>query len=229
MLFDFQTHTFLSDGVLSPMELLRRCQHAGYTAVAITDHASPANLDTLIPALRRDCQIAEQEWGLIAVVGVEITHVPPDVIDTVAKQAVDAGAELIAVHGETIAEPVEAGTNRAAIESEHVHMLVHPGLLSPELAQIARKNGITIELSARRGHCLTNGHVASVCREAGVPLVVNSDAHEPTDLLSEALARRVARGAGLNADETEAALVDNPMELLRRLGKTLPDAAVAHG
>ena len=226
MLFDFQTHTFLSDGELSPMELLRRCHVNGYTAVAITDHASPANIETIVEALARDCQEAETAWDLIAIPGVEITHVPPRSIDRVARMAVDAGAEFVAVHGETIAEPVEPGTNRAALESEHVHALVHPGLLSPELGQVARENNKFVELSARRGHSLTNGHVANVCREAGVRMLVNSDAHAPEDLLSEALARRVARGAGLNSDETEAVLTDNPLTLLALLGRSMAEKTI---
>lgn len=221
MLFDFQTHTFLSDGELSPMELLRRCHVSGYTAMAITDHASPANLQHVVEALARDCREAESAWGLVALAGVEITHVPPAAIDRVARMAAEAGAEFIAVHGETIVEPVAAGTNRAALESEYVHALVHPGLLSPELSHVARKNGKFVELSARRGHSLTNGHVANVCREAGAKLIVNSDAHAPGDLLTEALVRRVARGAGLDADETETVLVDNPLDLLARLGRSI--------
>ncbi len=227
MLFDFQTHTFLSDGVLSPIELLRRCHVSGYTAMAITDHASPANVQTLVESLARDCREAEAAWGMVTLAGVEITHVPPAAIDRVARMASEAGAEFIAVHGETIAEPVAAGTNRAALESDYVHALVHPGLLSPELGHVARENGKYIELSARRGHSLTNGHVANVCREAGAKLLVNSDAHEPGDLLTEALARRVARGAGLDADETETVLVDNPLELLARLGRTITEGAGA--
>ena len=221
MLFDFQTHTFLSDGELSPMELLRRCHVSGYTAMAITDHASPANVQSVVEALARDCREADTAWGMVALAGVEITHVPPAAIDRVARMAAEAGAEFIAVHGETIVEPVAAGTNRAALESEYVHALVHPGLLSPELSHVARENGKFVELSARRGHSLTNGHVANVCREAGAKLIVNSDAHAPGDLLTEALARRVARGAGLDADETEAVLVDNPLELLARLGRSI--------
>ena len=100
MLFDFQTHTFLSDGELSPMELLRRCHVNGYTAVAITDHASPANVQAVLEALTRDCREAENAWDLVAIPGVEITHVPPQSIDRVARMAVDAGAGFVAVHGE---------------------------------------------------------------------------------------------------------------------------------
>ena len=54
-------------------------------------------------------------------------------------------------------------------------------------------------------------------------MLVNSDAHAPDDLLSEALARRVARGAGLNADETETVLIDNPLALLDLLGKSISE------
>jgi histidinol phosphatase-like PHP family hydrolase len=221
VIFDFHTHTFFSDGELSPMELLRRCHVAGYTAVAITDHASHANVDDLVPAISRDCQIAEEAWGIVAIPGVEITHVPPAEIDAVARRAAEAGAEYVAVHGETIAEPVEAGTNRAALESDFVHALAHPGLLSPELAQLAQHNGKWLELSARRGHSLTNGHIAALARESGMRLLVNSDSHSPGDLLSEPLARRIARGAGLNADETETVLTDNPLALVREVGRSL--------
>ena len=37
-MYDFHTHTFLSDGVLSPMELIRRAHVRGYRAMAVTDH-----------------------------------------------------------------------------------------------------------------------------------------------------------------------------------------------
>ena len=161
------------------------------------------------PTSRRSCR----PWRAIA--ASRKTHV--------ARRAAEAGAELVAVHGETIAEPVAAGTNRAALGSDYVHALVHPGLLSPELAQLAQRNGKWLELSARRGHSLTNGHVAALARASGTRLLVNSDAHAPGDLLSEPLARRIARGAGLNADETETIVSDNPLELLRQLGRSIPE------
>ena len=44
MLYDFHTHTFLSDGVLSPIELIRRAIVNGYTALGIADHVGPSTL-----------------------------------------------------------------------------------------------------------------------------------------------------------------------------------------
>ena len=38
---DFHTHTFLSDGVLSPCELIRRAAVNGYQIIGITDHVGP--------------------------------------------------------------------------------------------------------------------------------------------------------------------------------------------
>jgi len=40
VLYDFHTHTFHSDGVLSPIELIRRAFVKGYSAIAITDHVA---------------------------------------------------------------------------------------------------------------------------------------------------------------------------------------------
>ncbi|HCH10256.1 MAG TPA: PHP domain-containing protein, partial [Dehalococcoidia bacterium] len=35
-MYDFHTHTFLSDGALSPIELIRRAIKIGYQVMAIT-------------------------------------------------------------------------------------------------------------------------------------------------------------------------------------------------
>ena len=73
-------------------------------------------------------------------------------------------------------------------------------------------------MSARRGHSLANGHVAKVAREVGAKLILDSDAHAPSDLLTPELCRKIAKGAGLADDEVEALLEQNPQELLEELG-----------
>ncbi len=214
---DLHTHTILSDGEMLPSELLRRAAVMGHGALAITDHADASNLDALIASLLRLRQEQGNDWDLALLVGVELTHVAPASIAKLARRAKLLGADLVVVHGETIVEPVAAGTNQAAIASPDVDLLAHPGFLTREEARQAAERGCLIELTSRRGHSLTNGHVARVCTEAGAPLVVNTDAHAPSDLIDFAWACRVAAAAGLGTAQVEAATEANPRALLERV------------
>lgn len=216
-LYDFHTHSFLSDGALSPVELVRRAVVCGYAVIAITDHAG-ACVEGLISHLRRECELAAAHWEILALPGVELTHVPPAAVPSLARAAKRAGAALVVVHGETVVEPVEPGTNRAAVTCEDVDVLAHPGLLTLEDARLAAESGCFLELSGRRGHSFANGHVVRLTRDAGATLLLNSDAHEPADLLTPDFALAVARGAGLDDDEAREVLQCHPRRLLKKLG-----------
>ncbi len=218
MLYDFHTHTFLSDGALSPLELSYRCYRHGCDVLAITDHAGLADLDRLLGSLVGSCRTASDSWDIRVLPGVELTYVPPSEIDLAALRAKELGAELVVVHGETISEDVPPGTNHAAATSHAVDVIAHPGLLDQETAEIARDSGKFVELSGRSGHGLANGLVASVCRQAGAPMIVNSDAHQPGDVLTADRAWKIARGAGLSESEAATVLEENPRALLQRLG-----------
>ncbi len=214
---DLHTHSLLSDGALLPSELLRRCAVRGYEAVAITDHADASNLQGVIGALR--CIVTDQpdDFGVVLLVGVELTHVGPGSIDGLARRAKALGAEVVVVHGETIVEPVAPGTNRAALECAAVDVLAHPGFLTVEEARLAAARGCYVEITTRKGHSLTNGHVARACLAAGAPMVVNTDSHDPDDLADLAFAQRVAAGAGLTEAQVLDATLINPRALLARV------------
>ena len=217
-MYDFHTHTFLSDGVLSPIELIRRAHHIGYQAFAITDHVGPGNMEFVLKTLIKDCEMASSRLDILALPGVEITHTPKGDIDRLAMEARELGARVVNVHGETIVEPVEPGTNLAAVSSTNVDILAHPGLITAEEVQIATKNGVYLELSARKGHGFANGHVARMAREAGARMVLDSDAHEPGDLLTPEIAIKVAVGAGLKEIEARSILDDEPLKFLAKVG-----------
>ncbi len=214
---DLHTHSILSDGSLLPSELLRRASVLGHGAVAITDHVDASNMAEIIRALRRVAEDQAEDFGLHLLVGVELTHVAPMSIDRLARRAKAIGAEIVVVHGETIVEPVAPGTNRAAVSSLAVDVLAHPGFLTLEEARLAAERGCLIEITARQGHSLTNGYVARLCREAGAPMVLDTDAHDPSDLITLEFAQRVAAGAGLTEEEVLAATVTNPHALVERI------------
>lgn len=214
--YDFHMHTTQSDGVLTPVELIRRCIVKGYGAMLISDHSGPGTLERFIRENTIDCRVAREYWNFEAFAGVELTHVPAGSVAAIARQAKEAGAALVVVHGESPVEPVEPGTNLAAASCPDVDVLAHPGLLSPETAQAARENGVFIEISARKGHSLSNGHVAQTALAAGAKLVVNSDSHAPDDLLTPAWAEHVALCAGVPRELLETILLDHPAALLDR-------------
>lgn len=217
MVYDFHTHTSLSDGAYSPMELIRRALINNYQAIALTDHASIGELSRIIPEVAQVCALASSHWNILAIPGIELTHVPPPAIAETAKKAKELGACIVVVHGETIIECVEKGTNLAAVCSPHVDILAHPGLLSLEEAQLAATNGIFLEISARQGHCLTNGHIASLAQQVGAKLLLGSDAHNQQDLLTIPLADAIIRGAGLDDIACHQVLDINPKTLLNNL------------
>ena len=172
----------------------------------------------MVKTLVKDCAEACKRWEILAIPGVEITHVPKEDIDLVARSAKELGARLVTVHGETIVEPVEPGTNEAAVRSKALDVLAHPGLIVYEDARLASENGVFLEVSARKGHSFTNGHVVRTAKAAGASMVLDSDAHQPEDLLNPELTLKIAKGAGLNDEEVHALLELNPQSLLNRLG-----------
>jgi histidinol phosphatase-like PHP family hydrolase len=222
---DLHTHSFFSDGVLLPSEMLRRVEVLGYAALAITDHADASNLDEIAAQLVRFYREGLAGFGVTFIPGIELTHVPPEQIAPLARRAKRLGVRLVLVHGETPVEPVALGTNRAAVECRDVDILAHPGFINEEEASLAAVNDVTLEISARGGHNMTNGHVARIAQRSGVRLVVNTDTHTPSDMMDQARARQVARGAGLTEAEAEAALCANAQavvaEALRPLKRTV--------
>ena len=201
-MIDLHTHSIFSDGELIPSELARRAKVTGYSVLAITDHGDHSNFDFIIPRLVKVCQKLTDALAIQVIPGIELTHVPPEYIYDLAVEARHTGAKIIVVHGETIVEPVVAGTNIAALRAP-IDILAHPGLITEEEAMEAARNSIYLEITTRKGHSLTNGHVAKMARQSKAPIILNSDSHAPHDLVHKEMAQKIALGAGLTEAETE--------------------------
>jgi Histidinol phosphatase and related hydrolases of the PHP family len=185
---------------------VRRASKIGNEGIALTDHADFSNYKFIIGSLLSAKKEMEDDWEIEVLMGVEITHVPPRKIDKLVRMAKAEGAEIILVHGETIVEPVLKGTNRVSVMNEDVDILAHPGLIDAEEVWLARDNGVALEISSRRGHSLTNGHVASLAMKYGADLVIDTDTHSPEDLIDDEMARKVLLGCGLDIGEANDVL-----------------------
>lgn len=199
-MIDLHTHSLFSDGVLIPSELVRRAEAKGLTVIGITDHGDASNIDLIIPRLVTVAKQLNAVQKIKMIPGIELTHVPPSQIAGVAEQARALGAQIIIVHGETIVEPVAAGTNSAAVRA-NIDILAHPGIITPADVQIAKERGVLLEITARGGHSLTNGYVAELAKKTGAKMVINTDSHQPGDLIDKEFAKIVVRGAGLSEED----------------------------
>ncbi len=199
-MIDLHTHTVFSDGELIPAELVRRAVVKGVRAIAITDHMDTSNMDLIIPRIVKIASELTKILQIRVIPGTELTHVPPELIPEKIKYARELGAKIVVIHGETIVEPVAEGTNRAGIIGA-ADIIAHPGLITEDDVRLAAQKGVFLEISARKGHSLANGHVARLARKHNASLLINTDAHSPGDLIDRAFAERILLSAGLDYNE----------------------------
>lgn len=216
--YDFHMHSVLSDGCLVPSEIVRRVEVKGTAAIAITDHADFSNIDFILDSLKRFIDEEGADFKVKVFPGIEMTHMPLNSIPKLAEYARKKGAKVIVCHGETPAEPVIPGTNRVAAGLKGlVDIIAHPGYISDSDAELAAKNDIYLEITSRRGHKKGNVHVAKAANRVGAKMLVNTDAHNPEDFLTQRQAYSIAKLAGLTDAEAIKAIVENPKELIARI------------
>ncbi|MBM3248363.1 MAG: histidinol phosphate phosphatase domain-containing protein [Candidatus Omnitrophica bacterium] len=198
-MYDFHTHSLLSDGCLLPSELARRYEEKGYKAIAITDHVDISNIKRVVCEIETFCK----NWPkkrIKVLPGIELTHVPLEQFSKLAKYARKHGIKIIVAHGESPVEPVIKGTNKAALNSD-IDILAHPGKISKEEVLLAKKKNIFLEVTARKGHRQTNSHVIKMARIYGANLILNTDSHSPENIPTPAALKQLGIKAGLSPKE----------------------------
>jgi len=198
-MYDLHTHSLLSDGELLPSELARRYEEKGYKAIAITDHVDFSNIKIVVPAIVEFCK----KWPkdrIKVIPGVELTHIPLEQFSLLTKYSRKKGVKVIVAHGQTLSEPVIDGTNKKALCSD-IDILAHPGEITKEEVLLAKQKGIFLEITSRNSHSKTNQHVIKLAREFGAKLIINSDSHQPRDILSLTGVRSNALNLGLTQEE----------------------------
>ncbi|MFA6079297.1 MAG: histidinol phosphate phosphatase domain-containing protein [Candidatus Omnitrophota bacterium] len=215
-MIDLHTHTLFSDGELLPSELVRRAEIKGYKVIALTDHADSSNIDFIIPRIVKVCKVLNKSWEIFAIPGVEITHAPLKEIKPLVKFARKNGAKIVIVHGETVSEPVIPGTNRCAIEAR-CDILAHPGFIKKADVVLAKKLGVSLELTARKSHSKPNKHVLKLAMEIGAKMVLDTDSHSPENLISDVQADAILKGLGLHNSDINN-IYNNSLRLAKRAG-----------
>lgn len=226
VLIDLHSHSTISDGSRSIEDMVAAADRRGYTAYAVTDHVYGSDQGYRDVAVEVRVQIDRLRpyTAVQLFAGVELSDFEPQAIAAAATEARRSGAQVVVVHGECVSMPVLAGTNAAAVRAVDVDILAHPGLITEADAEIAARNGVFLELSARVGHCWANGHVFKTAQMTGAALIVDSDAHDEAGLLTLPRYTAVARGAGaseLSVHQMRDRLAPFLVQALARRGAAL--------
>ncbi len=201
-MYDLHTHSLLSDGVLLPSEVAVRYLAAGYKAIAITDHSDYSNIKANVASIMEFIRHWPKNSKIKVLPGVELTHLPPEQFKPLARYARAQGIKIIVAHGETTAEPVVKGTNRAALLAG-IDILAHPGRISDEDVKLAKQRGVFLEVTCRKGHRDSDAHVIRQALKFGAKLIINSDSHAPEDILTPAQVLKIVTKAGLTRPQIE--------------------------
>ena len=201
-MYNLHAHTFLSDGALLPSEVAVRYQDKGYCVIAITDHADYSNIKQVAKSVIEFCKRWPKDSKIKVLPGVELTHLPPEQFKPLAALARKEGIKIIIAHGETPVEPVAKDTNHFALMAD-IDILAHPGLISDTDTLLAKKRGIFLEITSRRGHNQTNAHVIKQAQKFGAKLILNNDSHEPEDIISPTELIKIGLDLGLTPIEID--------------------------
>lgn len=210
---DLHMHTTETDGKSTLDAMAAAAKEAGRSYIAITDHSETL---TFVRGMTRE-RLREQEKKIRATeekAGIRLfAGIEADILADGSMDLADHLGELEWVVGsvhQKLQMPREEMTKRVvrAIESGKIDCLGHPtgrqiGQREPSeldlevvIAALAR-TGVAIELNSSPLRLDANEHIAKMAREAGVPVVLNSDAHSVRELMQLRYGIGIARRAWL--------------------------------
>ncbi|MCE2422167.1 MAG: PHP domain-containing protein [Gemmatimonadetes bacterium] len=216
---DIHMHSTWSDGRASIEEMVAACARRGYEYMAITDHSPALAMVQGLDEKRLGQQFVEIEQVQAAhpqiriLRGMEVDILRTGELDLADEMLAELDIVIISVHSHFGLPPAEqtrrvlraVGHPRARIFGHMTGRLV--GRRPPididvtEVLAACAEFGVAVEANANpRRLDLRDEHLA-LARETGVPVVVNTDAHRPTELGLIRHGIDQARRAGLTAGD----------------------------
>jgi len=197
---DLQVHTDATDGTSSLAEMVRAARERGYEYVAITDHTKAvrvaggltrAEFHRQFKAIDR---LQSQVSGIAILKGAEVDILDDGSLDLDAATLAELDVVVVAVHSKFDLSR-SAMTKRVvrALRHPRVQILGHPtgrliGKREPyqidldQVMKAAADYGVALEINAQPERLDLDDVQARAAHEAGVRLVVSTDAHRVEDL-----------------------------------------------
>ncbi len=197
---DLQMHTTDSDGKATLAEMVEACRKRGYEYIAITDHSRAVRVAGGLDkaAFRRQFREIEKLQkavkGLTILKSAEVDILDEGRLDLDAETLGEMDVVVVSVHSKFNLTREQMTTRIVtALQHPRVHILGHPtgrliGRREPYLVDMevivkaARDHGVMLEINAQPDRLDLNDVHAQMAREAGVKLVISTDAHRIEEL-----------------------------------------------
>lgn len=193
---DLHMHTTWSDGAYSIQEMVEAARRKGYSYIAITDHskylkvANGLNAAQLREQRKEIDRLNELYDDITILAGVEMDILPDATLDLDDEVLKEMDIVIGAIHS-SFSQDREKIMKRliTALESTHVDIIAHPtGRLIGKrqgydvdldiLIEIAKKTNTALECNASPYRLDLSAEWLKKAQEAGVKVVINTDAHQ---------------------------------------------------
>lgn len=197
---DLHMHSTWSDGAHSIEQMAERCRAKGYSYMAITDHSKylrVANGLTVeqLKRQREEIKRLNDKYDDFTILsGVEMDILPDGTLDYDDELLEEMDLVIASIHS-SFSQPRETIMHRlrTALESFHVDIIAHPTgrILGRRegydvdvemLIQLAKETNTALELNANPNRLDLSSHYTQLAQEAGVKIVINTDAHHIAQL-----------------------------------------------
>jgi DNA polymerase (family X) len=193
---DLHMHSTWSDGAFSIEEMAETCRKRGYQYMAITDHsqylkvANGLTPERLLKQKEEIKKLNEKYDDFLILSGVEMDILPDGTLDYDDDILKEMDIVIASIHS-AFSQPKEKIMNRlkTALENHHVDIIAHPtGRLIGRregyevdielLIQLAKETNTALELNANPNRLDLAAQHLRKAQEAGVKIVINTDAHK---------------------------------------------------
>lgn len=197
---DLQVHTSATDGVNDLAEMVEAARKRGYEYVAITDHTKAVRVAggltrgafhqqfKAIERLQKKCS------SITILKGAEVDILDDGTLDLDDATLAELDVVIVAVHSKfNVSRPAMTKRIIRALKHPHVQILAHPtgriiGQREPyqldfdEIFKAATDYGVALEINAQPERLDLDDVQARAAQEAGVALVISTDAHRREEL-----------------------------------------------
>ncbi|WP_449538391.1 DNA polymerase/3'-5' exonuclease PolX [Ferdinandcohnia sp. Marseille-Q9671] len=192
---DLHMHTSWSDGAYTIEEMVEACRKKGYRYIAITDHsqflrvANGLTPERLVEQHKEIARLNEKYDDFTIFTGVEMDILPDGTLDYDDDLIRDVDVVIASIHS-SFSQPREKIMHRlkTALDNLHVDIIAHPTgrILGRRkgydvdvdmLIELAKETNTALELNANLNRLDLSSEYIRKAQDAGVKLVINTDAH----------------------------------------------------